>query len=118
MSSSNNKNPAEDVSKAGATSSSVADDAALRQKMFHIACLLNGVDEEDHNETEDAELATDTIMQLFAQYTAAAVQAARADELILMCRKYWQLPIPEQAMLDRIKELEADAGRSGEGTDD
>lgn len=35
----------------------------------------------------------------------ALVIMGRIDELKRMCRKHWQLPIPERAMLDRIKEL-------------
>lgn len=30
---------------------------------------------------------------------------ARIDELIQISRRFWQLPVPEQAILDRIKEL-------------
>ncbi len=31
-----------------------------------------------------------------------------SEKLKSICRKHWQLPIPEQAMLNEIKELEAE----------
>lgn len=47
-------------------------------------------------------------------YIEAATLEARSDELIQMCRKYRQRPIPERAMLDRIKELIDPKGCTGE----
>jgi hypothetical protein len=53
-----------------------APDDMLKRKVFHAVCVVLQVDEEDHEETEDAVLVTDAIMAAIR----AAIQSALPEK--------------------------------------
>lgn len=60
------------------------------------------------NDPKDKAVKLDKLMNMFDEQSKKNDLQARFDELCTLARKYWQQPIPEQAILDRLAELKTE----------